>query len=112
MGKLRWTLSGTPISNKVEELYPYCMFLRVPYTGSFRDFQKNYCKDGSNDSNSRLHCIIDQIILRRTHKDTIFGAPIVKLPKHNQRTINIEFSPVEKAIYRRVFKKLVGQLNK
>ena len=51
-------------------------------------------------------------MVRRTFKDTVLGAPIVKLPKHNQRTVHIDFSPVEAAIYRRVFKKLVGLLNK
>ena len=51
-------------------------------------------------------------MVRRTLKDTVLGAPIVKLPKHNQRTAHIDFSPVEAAIYRRVFKKFVGLLNK
>lgn len=112
MAKHRWTLSATPISNRVDELYPYFKFLRVPYTGSFSDFQDNYCQPGSDDCNSRLHCLLDQVMCRRTLKDTILGAPIVKLPKHNQRSISIEFSPVEKAIYRLVFKKFVGILNK
>ena len=112
MATRRLALSATPIMNTVDELYPYFKFLRVPYTGSFSDFQDNYCKPGSDDCNSRLHCLLGQIMCRRTFKDTILGAPIVKLPKHNQRTINIEFSPVEKAIYRRVFKKFVGVLNK
>ena len=112
MAKHRWTLSGTPISNRVDELYPYFKFLRVPCTGSFSDFQVNYCKPGSNDCNSRLHCLLDQVMCRRTFRDTILGAPIVKLPKHNQRTISIDFSPVEQAIYRRVFKRFVGILNR
>ena len=98
--------------NNLEELYPYFKFLRVPHTGDFREFQNNYCKEGSDDCNSRLHCFLDQIMCRRTHKDTILGEPIVKLPKHNQRTIDIEFSPVERAIYRRVHKKFVDSLNK
>ena len=112
MAKHRWCVSGTPIYNTVEELYPYFRFLRVPYTGSFSDFQDRYCKPGNDDCNSRLHCLLDQIMCRRTHKDTVLGAPIVKLPKHHQRTIDVEFSPVEKAIYRQVFKKYVGALNK
>lgn len=112
MATHRWALSATPIMNTVEELYPYFKFLRVPHTGSYSDFQDSYCKEGSDDCNSRLHYLLDQIMCRRTLKDTILGAPIVKLPKHNQRTINIEFSQVESAIYRRVFKKFVGALNK
>ena len=112
MAKHRWALSATPIMNRIEELYPYLRFLRVPHTGSFKDFQDNYCKPGSTECNERLHCFLDQIMCRRTFKDTILGAPIVKIPKHNQRTINIEFSPVERAIYRGVSKKFVRALNK
>lgn len=112
MAKRRLAVSATPIANTVDELYPYFKFLRVPYTGSFGDFQDRYCEPGSDDCNSRLHCLLDQIMCRRTHKDTILGAPIVKLPMHHQRTKHIQFSPVEKAIYRRVFKKYVGALNK
>ena len=112
MAKHRWAVSATPIMNKVEELYPYFKFLRVPYTGFFDQFQNNYCKEGSDNCNSRLHCLLDQIMCRRTFKDTILGEPIVKLPKHNQRTNNVEFSPVERAIYRRVQKRFVNSINK
>lgn len=112
MAKHKWACSATPIMNNLEELYPYFKFLRVPYTGSFSEFQGRYCEPGSDDCNSRLHCLLDQIMCRRTMKDTILGAPILKLPKHSQRTINIEFSPVEKALYRRVLKKFVGIVNK
>lgn len=31
----RWALTGTPIFNSVEELFPYFKFLRVKHTGSF-----------------------------------------------------------------------------
>ena len=112
MAKHKWCCSGTPIYNGVYELYPYFKFLGVSYTGSFNDFKDNYCKEGNDDCNLRLHCLLDQIMCRRTLKDIILGDPIVKLPKNNQRTVNINFSPVEKAIYRRVFKKYVGALNK
>ena len=111
MSKHRWCISATPIMNRVDELFSTFKFLRVPFTGSYKDFQDIYCKPGNDDCNSRLHCLLDQIMCRRTLKDTILGAPIVKLPKCHERTVNIEFSPVENAIYRRVFKKFVGTLN-
>ena len=98
--------------NRIEELYPYFKFLRCPYTGSYDEFSQNYCQQGNSDCNDRLHCLLDQIMCRRTLNDTILGKKIVNLPKHNQRSVDIQFSPVEKALYRRVFKKFVGILNK
>lgn len=112
MAKRRVAVSATPIANTVDELYPYFKFLRVPHTGSFGEFHDNYCEPGIDDCNSRLHCLLDQIMWRKTYKDTILGAPIEKLPEHHQSTIPTVFSPVEKAIYRRVLKKYVGSLNK
>ena len=112
MAKYRWVCSATPIMNHTSELFPYFKFLRVPYTGTFGDFYDNYCREGNDDCNSRLHCLLDQIMCRRTLKDSILGRKIVDLPKHNQQTINVTFSPVESAIYYLLFKKFVGILNK
>lgn len=112
MAQYKWSLSGTPIMNRVDELYPYFKFLRIPYTGCFADFVENYCIPGSTDCNKRLHCLLDQIMMRRTYKDSLLGAPIVKLPKFNQRTIDLEFNIVEHHIYQLVYRKFVGILNK
>lgn len=112
MAKHRWALSGTPIANRVDELYPYFKFLRIPGTGCFADFVDNYCIPGSGDCNNRLHCLLDQVMMRRTHKDDLLGAPIIKLPKFNQRVIDLEFNSVESHIYQLVYRRFVGMLNK
>lgn len=98
--------------NSVDELYPYFKFLRIPYTGRFKDFEDNYCIPGDSDCNKRLHCLLDQFMLRRTFKDSLLGAPIVKLPKFNQRTIDLKFNSVEYHIYQIVHRRFVGMLNK
>ena len=38
-GKYRWIVSGTPIHNKVEELYPYFKFAKFPFVNSFDEFK-------------------------------------------------------------------------
>ena len=99
MGKYRWAMSGTPIHNSIEELYPYFKFLHVKHTGSLGTFKENFCSKGSEISNSRLHGFLRMFMMRRTHKDTLFNAPIIKLPKNHQTTIEIEFNAVERKIY-------------
>lgn len=112
MAKHRWAISGTPIQNRVEELFPYFKFLRVKHTGSFDIFRHNFCvKDDDNLSNERLHTFLKQIMIRRTHVDRLFGAPLIKMPKNTSNTIYLEFNNVERAIYNIVLNRFVKAIN-
>ena len=42
--KYKWVLTGTPLSNCMEELYPYFDFLGVEGAGSYANFRNNYAK--------------------------------------------------------------------
>ena len=112
-GEYRWIISGTPILNYVEELFAYFSFLRVPHTGSFETYCHNYCKrSGVKELDmSRLHNILRAIMLRRTHTDTIFNAPIVQLPEITYRTHLVEFNQVERAIYTIVKQRFIHDIN-
>ena len=112
MAKHRWALSGTPIMNRVEELYPYFKYLRVEYTGSYSEFTQHFCIEGSSDCNKRLHCILDQIMLRRTMDDKVLGHPIVSLPEAHQATERVDFNPVERLIYQIVSRRFIRAINK
>ena len=59
----------------------------------------------------RLHNILRSIMLRRTHVDTLFNAPIVKLPGISHTTHLVEFSEVEKHIYNMVRSRYIRQIN-
>lgn len=50
-------------------------------------------------------------MIRRSLKDQLFGAPIVKLPKIFQNTHVIEFNVVERAIYDAVRNRYIKQIN-
>ncbi|KAL9003629.1 MAG: hypothetical protein Q9188_003519 [Gyalolechia gomerana] len=102
MARYRWAISGTPIMNRLEELYPYFKFLRVQYSGSFDDFKKNFCGKGDPLYTDRLHACLQAFMLRRTHRDLIFGKPIIKLPECHPKTINLRPTKVEVSIYRAV----------
>ena len=98
--KYRWAISGTPVQNRLEEFYPYFRFLRCDHTGTFELFKKNFCKRGSVAATQRLQVYLSKIMIRRTHKDQIFGRPILKLPEIKPvDTIEVEFNVVERAIY-------------
>ncbi|KAI9683632.1 MAG: hypothetical protein M1829_004937 [Trizodia sp. TS-e1964] len=106
-----WAISGTPILNRVEELYPYFKFLRVKHTGDIEVFKENFCEKDSGLSNQRLHSFLRRFMMRRTHKDSLFGAPIVSLPKAHEETIYITFNEVERTIYQMIHKRYFETFN-
>jgi SNF2 family DNA or RNA helicase len=107
-GDHKWALSGTPILNSLTELYPYFKFIGVPQTGNFNDFEKNYCSAGNSE---RLLVRLSQFMLRRTHADEMFGAPILKLPRANQTTYWCKFNSVERCIYDIVHARFLERIN-
>ncbi|KAL8829391.1 MAG: hypothetical protein Q9170_006189 [Blastenia crenularia] len=102
MARYRWAISGTPIMNRLEELYPYFKFLRVGYSGSFDAFKKNFCGGRDRLFTDRLQACLSTFMIRRTHKDMIFGKPIIKLPECHPKTIMLSPTKVEIFIYRAV----------
>ena len=76
--KHRWAITGTPVQNSLDEFFPYFAFLRMPNTGDFPLWKRNFCKNGSDKAMRRLARIVNGMMLRRTHASRIFGAPCVK----------------------------------
>lgn len=108
--KYKWILSGTPLSNCMEELFSYFSFLGVAGAGSFALFKKNYAK--RNDTTmARLDAILRTIMIRRTGADRLLGRPLVSLPALDHQTIGVEFSPIEKAIYAVVRQRFINKIN-
>jgi hypothetical protein len=50
-------------------------------------------------------------MIRRTHGDTMFGAPILKLPQADQQTHWCTFNAVERAIYEIVRQRFAKHIN-
>ncbi|KIW99896.1 uncharacterized protein Z518_10824 [Rhinocladiella mackenziei CBS 650.93] len=113
-GNFKWCITGTPVLNYIEELFSYFHFLKVPHTGDYPTFIHNYCHNRTNKAPAnmeRIRNILRAITLRRTHVDTLFNAPIVKLPGISHETHNVEFNPIERAIYTMVKTRYIGQIN-
>ncbi|QPG74249.1 hypothetical protein FOA43_001574 [Brettanomyces nanus] len=85
-GDFKWCLSGTPIQNRIEELYPLLRFLQIqPYCNETR-FKTQIAaplKTGwQNDrAYKKLHALLSAILLRRTKDSEIDGKPILELPE-------------------------------
>jgi SNF2 family DNA or RNA helicase len=107
----KWALSGTPILNSLTELYPYFKFLGVPHTGSFKIFKQNYCDTKDAQNTERLLVRLSTFMLRRTHADRMFNAPILKLPRADQGTYWCDFNPIERCIYDIVHQRFASRIN-
>ena len=104
-------MTGTPIHNSVEEFFSYFKFLQVKETGTFKIFKSNFCKPDDKICTRRLHAMLNQWMIRRTHEDTLMGAPIIKLPELYERTEAVEFNAVERAIYDTVSTRYTRAIN-
>lgn len=108
--KYKWVLTGTPLSNCMEELYPYFNFLSVDGSDTYGQFKHNYAK--RNDTTTqRLDAILRKVMIRRTQADRLFGRPLTKLPALDHTTVSIPFNKVEKAIYTVVRQRFIDNIH-
>lgn len=110
IGKYKWMLTGTPILNAIEELWPYFDFLQVPHAGSFETFKQNFCQR-TDKTRKRLDHMLNLVMLRRTLSDEMFGRPILKLPPIERQTVFVEFNPTERAIYNIVRTRFIKKIS-
>ena len=110
-GKFRWAISGTPIQNAVDELYPYFKFLRVKYSGTIDVFRKNFCKRGTDICNERVQAVLKSFMIRRDYSDTLMGEKIVSLPENHVTTVAVTFNATERAVYDTVQKRFIERIN-
>lgn len=111
-GEHRWAITGTPLYNNVEEFYPYFAFLGVPHCGRFDTFKQNLCSKDDRIQGERLGAYLSLIMMRRTHEDSLFGAPLLVLPKNHQRVIEVELSEVERFIYNMIKNRFAKKINR
>lgn len=87
----RFCLSGTPMQNNIDELFPIIRFLRIRPYNSFEKFRSDISiplKDNNQyDSRDReasmrkVRAILKAILLRRTKSTLIDGKPLLTLPE-------------------------------
>jgi superfamily II DNA or RNA helicase len=104
----RMALTGTPVENRLEELWSQLHFLNRGLLGGLRDFQERYARpiaDGDTDAADRLRERIHPFVLRRLKRDV---AP--ELPPRTEVVVHCELSEEERAVYDAVRAATVAQV--
>lgn len=100
--KYKWCLSGTPIQNRIDELYPIIRFLNIGPYNVWSKFNTHIVKSIKNNRISgtqKVHAILSAILLRRTKDSEIDGKPILQLPQKHIIEEKVEMGKKEKEYY-------------
>ncbi|KAM0140235.1 hypothetical protein ACHAO1_002465 [Botrytis cinerea] len=115
LGQHRWAMSGTPMMNRREELYPYFRFLKDPTIADLSmqvKFTREFCEENNKRCDERINEVLGRIILRRTMTDKILGREIVELPPFTKKNDLILFNQATEILYQAVeqrFRELVTE---
>ncbi|EAW13123.1 DEAD/DEAH box helicase [Aspergillus clavatus NRRL 1] len=100
----RWVLTGTPIVNRLEDLFSLVRFLKVEPWSNF-SFWKTFItvpfesKDYVRALNV-VQTVLEPLVLRRTKTmKTPEGEPLVPLPRRTIDIVEVELSEQEREIY-------------
>lgn len=105
----RFCLTGTPMQNSIDELYPLLRFLRIkPYAredifkARVSTPMKNKDVTRLEGSMNTLRALLRAILLRRSKTSMIDGKPILQLPKKEIIPVHIKMDPEELESYKAI----------
>ncbi|WP_088103602.1 DEAD/DEAH box helicase [Halalkalibacter urbisdiaboli] len=109
--KHRVALTGTPIENKLKELWSLMDVLNPTYLGSFRHFQEQFIRpierDQDNKRLEQLQQLIHPFILRRKKSDESLQ---LGLPEKREHVHKVHLSVEQAALYQAVVDDVLSQL--
>ena len=100
-GQYRWLISGTLIHDNLDEMYSYFNFLKMPGMDDKKEFTKQFIikRGKARMANATLSERVKDLMIRRTAKSTIAGAPILILPPVSYYEISVACRPHEQRLH-------------
>lgn len=103
-------LTGTPIENKLSELWSIFDYLMPGFLGSYPDFMKKYelpiVKEQDKEAEDQLANMIIPFILRRLKKDVLRD-----LPDKDEEIVPVKMNKKQADLYNMQTQKIIAQLN-
>jgi superfamily II DNA or RNA helicase len=96
-GTFRVALSGTPVENRLEELWSVMNFANPGLLGKKSSFSERYVTPisvGAADAGERLRAKIRPFVLRRMKRDVV-----PELPPRTDSVLNVELDASERGVY-------------
>jgi SNF2 family DNA or RNA helicase len=96
-GEFRVALSGTPVENRLEELWSLIHFVNPGLLGARSDFQERYATPiaaGNVEAGTRLRTKVRPFVLRRVKRDVL-----PELPPRTDAVLHVELDENERAVY-------------
>ncbi|KAF1914292.1 SNF2 family N-terminal domain-containing protein [Ampelomyces quisqualis] len=117
--RFRLCLTGTPMMNSIDELFPLLRFLQTGRYVDWKLFSFEIAKPAKHQNQAtrdramnRVQILLKGVMLRRQKKSEVDGKPILNLPAKHTLNDNVEFDDDEMAIYKALEAKSQIQLNK
>ncbi|KAJ8119642.1 hypothetical protein ONZ43_g3451 [Nemania bipapillata] len=113
-GTYRLCMTGTPLMNRLDELYPLIRFLRIEPYCEWENFRRNLTsiKGGETRAMKQLHVLLGRILLRRTEKTMVDGQPILNLPELTVLTVEGVFDQDQLDYYQALEQRSQLRMNK
>jgi len=110
-GQFRIALTGTPLENRLSELWSIMDFLNPGYLGPRPFFQRRFAvpieRYGDTDSLKTLRGLVQPFILRRLKSDRTI---IQDLPDKQEMTVFCGLSPEQAALYEQVVQESLARI--
>jgi SNF2 family DNA or RNA helicase len=113
-GTYRWALSGTPISNSLDDLFSLILFLKWPDYTDAKDWNKwikRPVADNQADGYKMLAALVRRCMLRRRKNQKLNGRAIVELPPVTSNSINLDFPEEDKLFYMATEQRIMDQFD-
>ncbi|KAK7612176.1 SNF2 family N-terminal domain-containing protein [Phyllosticta paracitricarpa] len=111
----RLCMTGTPMMNRVDELYPMLRFLKIPSYQDWSVFKNDIRTPLESDRErgiQKLRTLLKATLLRRTKDSIVDGGPILRLPPKTISVDTVDFDEDQREFYKAIEHRTQLRFNK